>query len=462
MRHLAFLLALSALALVVGVRAGGAAAAPAVTGYPSSMAALGDSITRAANPQPPLLGDQPQYSWSTGTEATVQSHYLRILQQNAAISGNNFNDAVSGAKMADLNGQATVAVGQGVDFVTILMGGNDICTSSEATMTPVATYRFQFQQAMDTLTSGLPDARVFVASIPDVYNLWFILKDNSSARTVWSLFGICQSLLANPLSTAQADVDRRDRVRQRNIDFNTQLAEVCAQYVHCRYDNNLGFDTPFTASDVSTLDYFHPSIQGQTLSAAVSWTATFDFTDNVAPVSLATVTPFPGGGTLAVTAIDDVSMGGIEYRLNGGAYQPYTGALAVTSGNTITYRAVDVNGNIEATHDCTVRVWPVSPGDDDCDGFADAEEAFVGTDALDPCANTPDANDEADDRWPADFNDDQTVDILDIVQLTPPAFNSSPPDPNYLVRKDLNGDGAINILDIVRMTPPLFGQSCAP
>lgn len=104
--------------------------------------------------------------------------------------------------------------------------------------------------------------------------------------------------------------------------------------------------------------------------------------------------------------------------------------------------------------------WMVPPGDPDCDGFTDTEEAFVGTDPLDPCANTAAANDEADDRWPADLDDNQTVNILDVLQLTPPVFNTSPPDPNYSTRKDLNGDGAINILDILRQTPPVFNQSC--
>ena len=97
-------------------------------GYPDSMASLGDSLTRAKYPEPTLPGDQPQYSWSTGDNSSVQSHYYRILQQNSLISGSNYNDAVSGANMALLNAQAGLAVSQGVEYVTILMGGNDVCT----------------------------------------------------------------------------------------------------------------------------------------------------------------------------------------------------------------------------------------------------------------------------------------------------------------------------------------------
>ena len=397
------LLALAALLLPPSPKS----ASGLTAGYPDSMASLGDSITRATNPEPFLLGDQPQYSWSTGDNSAVESHYYRILQQNSLISGNNYNDAVSGARMTDLNGQAQSAVSQGVEYVTILMGANDVCTSSEATMTTVETYRSQFQQAMDTLTSGLPDARIFVASIPDIYGLWSILKDNPSARFMWNTFSICQSMLANPTSTAQADVERRDRVRQRNIDFNTQLAEVCALYANCLFDNEAGFNAQFEPIHISSLDYFHPSIAGQTLAASVTWDATY-FGDP-----------------------------------DGDGY----------------YNAVD-NCPDWPNPDQSLPPWPVPADDRDCDGFSSAEENLMGTDPADPCPNTPDPNDEVDDRWPADLDDSQWVNILDIVQLTPPVFNTSPPNPNYSIRKDFNGDGAINILDIVRLTPPMFNQSC--
>jgi hypothetical protein len=80
-------------------------------------------------------------------------------------------------------------------------------------------------------------------------------------------------MLANPLSTAAADVDRRARVLQREKDFNAVLASVCALYQQCRFDGNAVFNTAFAASDISTRDYFHPSIAGQTKLAAVSWSA---------------------------------------------------------------------------------------------------------------------------------------------------------------------------------------------
>ncbi len=258
--------------VVASIGADRASAAPPL---PTAMASVGDSITRAYNTGPSAFADYPANSWSTGTSATVNSHYTRLLAQGATISGKNNNDAVSGAKMADLNGQMSVVNTQRVGYVTILVGGNDVCTSSESTMTSVPAFATQFRTAMTTLSTGSPNALVYVVSIPDVYNLWSVLKGNGSARFVWAIFGICQSMLARPLSTTQTDVERRARVRQRNIDFNTQLKTICEQEfsARCRYDQNAAFNTKFAAADVSTRDYFHPSVAGQTKLAAVSWAA---------------------------------------------------------------------------------------------------------------------------------------------------------------------------------------------
>jgi len=327
-----------------------ASATPAKVGYPNSIAATGDSITRAFNTGTIPFTDAPGNSWSTGTRSTVASHYTRILSANPLIYGRRYNNARSGARMVDLAGQVTTVVSEKVEYVTILMGANDVCRSSEAAITSVSDFRTQFRSAIATVTRGLPDARVYVTSIPDVHRLWSVLKDSYWARLAWRTFGICQSMLANPRSTAQADVDRRARVRQREIDFNTQLAQVCAQYVHCRFDGNAVFNTAFTGSDVSTRDYFHPSIAGQTKLASVSWSAGFDFTDVIAPLTAATSTPIATGTLVSLSATDNVAVAGIEYRVGSGTYRRYTAPVAVASGTMLTYRAVDVNGNIEASH----------------------------------------------------------------------------------------------------------------
>ena len=215
--------------------------------YPNSLAAAGDSITRAYNTGTFPYSDNPAGSWSTGTNTTVASLYRRLLAVNPAISGHNLNDAKSGAKVGDLAGQLGTAATQHVAAVTILIGANDVCTSSESTMTSVADFRARFTAALGAFRSASPATVVYVASIPNIYNLWSIFKGSSTARSVWSLFKVCQSMLANPTSTNQSDVDRRARVLQRERDFNAAMDQACAADSACRWDGGAVFNTTFVA-----------------------------------------------------------------------------------------------------------------------------------------------------------------------------------------------------------------------
>lgn len=269
------LVVVASLVVLVGLQATALGVWAASTPYPNSIASTGDSITRAYNTGFFPYTDNPSASWSTGTNTTVNSHYSRLLKLHRAIKSRAYNDAKSGARMVDLNGQMATVVSQHAGYATVLMGGNDLCQPTEAQMTSVADFEAQFSAAMNTVTSGSPSTLVYVVSIPNAYQLWATLKDNGVARFAWSLFNVCQSMLANPLSTAQEDVDRRARVLQREIDYNTVLAQVCVVYARCRFDGNAVFNYAFPASDVSTRDYFHPSIEGQRDLAAVSWPAAY-------------------------------------------------------------------------------------------------------------------------------------------------------------------------------------------
>jgi hypothetical protein len=234
---------------------------------PNSMAAIGDSITRAADVCC-WYGDHPGQSWSTGYTSYdgISSHYERIKQANPTIAGQAYNDAVSGAKMADAPGQATQAVGQHAQYVTVLMGANDLCTSSPDTMTPSDTFKAEFQSTMAALMGQNPQPYVFVSSIPNIYQLWKLLHTNSTARLVWANFHICQSMLG--ATRTKAD---RQLVVDREVAFNAILAEVCQQYPTCRWDGGAVYNYKFSASQVSTLDYFHPSLSGQATLASVTW-----------------------------------------------------------------------------------------------------------------------------------------------------------------------------------------------
>jgi lysophospholipase L1-like esterase len=268
MGRVARIVVLALVVVLAGLVAPPAWAAPPL---PSSMAALGDSITRAYDVCC-SYGDHPGQSWSTGSTSYdgIASHYERIRQLNPTITGRGYNDAVSGAKMAAAPTQAAKAASQGARYVTILLGANDLCTSSPSTMTSTTTFRAQFSQAMATLMAQDRKPYVFVGSIPNLYQLWQVLHTNSLARWAWANFHICQSMLAATNTDTQ-----RQQVVAREEAFNQILAQECAKYTRCRWDGGAVYNYQFSASQVSTLDFFHPSLSGQAALARVTWAASW-------------------------------------------------------------------------------------------------------------------------------------------------------------------------------------------
>ncbi|MGW0433280.1 GDSL-type esterase/lipase family protein [Micromonospora sp. NPDC003197] len=239
---------------------------------PSSMAALGDSIT-AGFGSCLVLATCQRNSWSTGDGSRVDSHYQRLREGNPAIRGKALNKATPGARAAALPGQATAAVSAKAEYVTVLIGANDACRSRIDAMTGVAEFRADVDRTLTTLKKGLPRARVLVASIPDLYRLWEIGHTEQRVTRAWDR-GICPALLANPTSTAEDDVQRRAAFRKRIAAYNDQLSAACRAYgSRCRYDGGAVHRTRFTLDLLNGLDYFHPNAAGQQKLAEVSWAA---------------------------------------------------------------------------------------------------------------------------------------------------------------------------------------------
>ncbi|MDE0546195.1 SGNH/GDSL hydrolase family protein [Microbacterium sp. C7(2022)] len=267
--------ALAATAAATLLVTGTLATASAATAAPSpasitKMAAIGDSISQAAMSCSNLVLCMSN-SWSTGTASSVASHASR-MKSAGATSLRSYNNSVSGADSADLAAQAQRAVRQGAQYVTVQIGANDACASSVSAMTATTTYRDNVKAALDALAAS--DAEIFVASIPSLQRLYELNKGTVKARLAWATLRFCPSMLANPTSTKQADVDRRAAVQARVNEYNATLAELCAQTAKCRYDGGAVANYEFSKSDISTRDYFHPSVSGQASLSAVTWATT--------------------------------------------------------------------------------------------------------------------------------------------------------------------------------------------
>jgi len=236
------------------------------TGYPNSIAVLGHSGATGYNSDPRRpRADAKANSWATGTNPAVKSVYLRLLAKNPKIRGHNVNLAQDGAKVAELVKQAkrAVALKRSPELILIQIMDNDIVCP--AARSDYAAFRETFVSALETLSQGLPDARLFVVSqfgSPTTY-----------ARAVGSPpigggSGPCDFF--NP---SHRLVPRKLARLERTIHgYEAQLAAGCKQIQQCRYDGG-AFGRIVDKREHISGDLNHFSVRGHAKAAAVAWSA---------------------------------------------------------------------------------------------------------------------------------------------------------------------------------------------
>jgi hypothetical protein len=74
------------------------------------------------------------------------------------------------------------------------------------------------------------------------------------------------------LGERNSDEARRSALLRIEAD-NQAMSEVCARFRACRWDGWAAFRYRFQADDISSLDFFHPSLLGQSRIAALTWAA---------------------------------------------------------------------------------------------------------------------------------------------------------------------------------------------
>jgi lysophospholipase L1-like esterase len=235
---------------------------------PSSLAAVGDSITRGFDACS-VLSDCPEVSWATGSSASVDSLAVRLLGKTGA-AGRSWNYAETGARMADLPAQISQAVVRKPQLVTVMVGANDACAASTSAMTSVADFRADFETSLKSLRRSLPKTQVYVASVPNLKRLWSQGRTNPLGKQIWKL-GICPSMLADADALDSAATERRDTVQDRVEAYNKVLQQVCATDKRCRFDGGAVYDYRFGTDQLSHWDWFHPSKDGQAQLAAIAY-----------------------------------------------------------------------------------------------------------------------------------------------------------------------------------------------
>lgn len=255
MRIAAFVLTLSVVLLC---------ASTGYAAYPASIAVCGDSISRAALADDSIDDSQPEHVWSTGYDAgdACNSHWERIKLVVPGVVG--FNNAENGSRADDLLEQVTATVANGAQYVTLEMGGNDVCRDEASEMTPVDVYTAYWNEAIDVLQAGLPSAKILICEVVKVRRVYDVGYTNFGCLLKWNIFQWCDSMLRNGST-------QRALATTRNVEYNNALRTLsAAQGVF--FDDDV-YEVAFTRGQLSSIDCFHPDVSCQGLLANASYDA---------------------------------------------------------------------------------------------------------------------------------------------------------------------------------------------
>jgi lysophospholipase L1-like esterase len=228
------------------------------------MGAMGDSITMATNSSG--WGSRPDDSWATGhgKRSRVYSHFQRLKR---IINGpmEAYNVAGNGNRSPDLKRQLRRLLPKKPDYVTFLIGGNDICSWPDRYSESLERFSSEVGYAINALVNANPQVKILMLPIPNVYQLWELGKRNN-CQALWNLTGLCK-----PLLHGQRTDEERDNFVRRWEDANEVIEDVALKFPdHVRFNPELA-QIRFSWKHVSPRDCFHPSLEGQRYISTKTW-----------------------------------------------------------------------------------------------------------------------------------------------------------------------------------------------
>ena len=252
----------------------------------TKLSGIGDSIMQgmdtACDGSTPTLEDHTACSFAQGNGGDIFSLYWRYKVIAGLAGGEEFVSVSGSTMMDDAYPQATQICAQSTkpNRIVILLGGNDVCIQSDVTSLPTAkAFGDALTGALSKLASvdcGLPSGiRVHVLSMPRINHLF-------SATSGKSCHSFLEILCPIVTGTNQQRQEVQDRIDAYNGAISDTVAAANSAYHHA--DDDILFSTDwngtsnpsigthvFVSSDISDVDCFHPSAQGQNMLACAAW-----------------------------------------------------------------------------------------------------------------------------------------------------------------------------------------------
>lgn len=225
----------------------------------------------------PFIENQ-HLSWSTGWDPLRRVASLKRRAERAGAGTVDWeNLAVSGSEAGDVLAKQLPKLqewakakndGWGPDLTTLLVGPNDVCADRVEDMTSVVAFEANVE-AIARGVLGYPNSRLEIIGIPAIDTLQDVAGDKpwlfgKTCRQIWAALKLCPTLTTLPPGPA------RDAVRDRVRDFNEVLSRVASKRPdRIRFGRTMAGAT-FADTELA-VDCFHPNIQGQNHIAEAAW-----------------------------------------------------------------------------------------------------------------------------------------------------------------------------------------------
>ncbi|MCW2762069.1 MAG: family lipase [Marmoricola sp.] len=237
-----------------------------------SMAVIGHSNATGTMSDPSNVGrDAHENSWATGENPEVDSVYLRLLRDHPALKGHNYNAAVNGTRVDDLEPQFEVLLGEAhppPDLILIQTVDNDMrCDGTDPDN--YRPFGIALDRALTHMQKAIPGVQFFIVSQWASAKTWAAWAAHHTEQvSAYSVPGPCQ--LFNPDGTTRPTGVRS---MQRIVDsYWAQILKACAAHPGCFTDR--GAEQAFVPTDRDlAADLNHLSIAGHRKHAAIAWGA---------------------------------------------------------------------------------------------------------------------------------------------------------------------------------------------
>jgi lysophospholipase L1-like esterase len=237
-----------------------------------SIAVLGHSGATGtlSDPQDPSR-DATENSWATGENPAVRSIYQRLAQSHPAMRGHNYNFAVNGTTVDNIESQLQRLLREAdplPDVVIVQTIDNDMrCDGTDPEN--YAAFGSTLDRVLRLVQKKVPGVSLFLVSqwaTVETWSAWASHHPEQVAEN--SGTGPCDVFAADG-TVRQAGV----RSMQRIVDgYWSVIEKVCAALPDCYTDGAAMQTMKVTDRDVAA-DLNHLSIEGHARMAAIAWKA---------------------------------------------------------------------------------------------------------------------------------------------------------------------------------------------